>query len=181
VQIKKLFRTRRRIAATVIAASLVAGGGGIAAAYFLGTHATGTGHGKVGSPVTSAISMSEVTTGPTLVPGGTPQVFTFTVHNKKTKSLTLEATYTLDTATTTGTAVIVTNTSGTKVAGCQASWFDVTYQGGTAPTPEPFPFTLSGTGTYTLIYDLYFQTTTSTTQSACATAVPTIHVTVTKA
>ncbi len=175
----KLPNVKRKVVVGALAAGLVMGVGGVAAAYFLSNTASATGSGKIGKPATSSISMTEATTGPTLVPGGTPQTYTFTVTNKsKTKGFTLTATYTFATATTAGAKVIVTDTTTKPVPGCKATWFKVTYKTGAAPTPNPYPFKVTAAGTYTLIYQLYFLTTATTNQVACATAVPSVKVTV---
>jgi len=107
----QLKTSRKRLIAVGIAAALVIGGGGAAFAYW---SSSGTGAGSASTGTSDAFTVtSTAPVGDPLVPGGEPQVVTFTVANPSDAALVLSS-----------VVVTVANPDGTawvSAPGCSAA------------------------------------------------------------
>lgn len=106
----------KKVAAIGLAAGLVLGGAGAAFAYFTNANGSGSGTGSVGSSSPWLVN-NPTTTDAALLPGSGSQTFAFTVTNNGSGNQGLTS---------------VTATVAPHNANCDASWYSVSIDGGTA-------------------------------------------------
>lgn len=185
---KSLFRTKRRIVAATIAGVLALGGAGIAVAYFSAT-GSGTGAGAAGTstPFTATFATPSTFLFPqesqalsyTLHnPGGGTQHYTITTADYSVVETTNPSFYTLR-----NTGVTIPNPRyldvrtiggtvdpGHFIEGCKASWF--TFSNGSHSGTLAHTATSS---TLTVTLAMSNGTGGASTQSACETVHPGVH------